>query len=156
MRWSRLDVERSGPVLRVWLNRPEKRNALDTAALEELGELFRGLQADFEARVIVLGGRGPSFCGGADRGDPPGGARMRASSGASERERRYAAQLGRRTCHAIADAEAVTIARVQGHAVGGGFALALACDFRIAAESALFHLPEIDLGVPLSWGRPRA
>jgi enoyl-CoA hydratase/carnithine racemase len=147
-----LEVERSGPILRVWLNRPEKRNALDTLALEELGELFRGLQSDFEARVIVLGGRGPSFCGGADLGDPPGSARMRASSGASAREQRHAAQLGLRTSRAIEDAEAVTIARIQGHAVGGGFVLALACDFRIAAESALFQLPEIDLGVPLTWG----
>jgi enoyl-CoA hydratase/carnithine racemase len=152
MRWTRLEVERSGPILRVWLNRPEKRNALDTAALEELGELFRGLQADFEARVIVLGGRGPSFCGGADRGDPPGSARMRASSGATEREQRFAAQLGLRTCRAIEDAEAVTIARIHGHTVGGGFVLALACDFRIAAESAQFQLPEVDLGVPLTWG----
>jgi enoyl-CoA hydratase/carnithine racemase len=147
-----LDVERSGPILRVWLNRPEKLNALDTDALEELGELFRGLQTDFEARVVVLGGRGSSFCGGADRGDPPGSARMRASSGASERERRHAAQLGLRTCRAIEDAEAVTIARIHGHTVGGGFALALACDFRIAAESAQFQLPEVDLGVPLTWG----
>jgi enoyl-CoA hydratase/carnithine racemase len=152
MRGTRFEVERSGPILRVWLNRPEKRNALDTAALEELGELFRGLQTDFEARVIVLGGRGPSFCGGADLGDPPGSARMRASSGASEREQRHAAQLGLRTSRAIEDVEAVTIARIQGHAVGGGFVLALACDLRIAAENALFQLPEIDLGVPLTWG----
>jgi enoyl-CoA hydratase/carnithine racemase len=41
---------------------------------------------------------------------------------------------------------------VQGHAVGGGFALAMACDFRVAAEDALFHVPEVDLGIPLSWG----
>ena len=44
------------------------------------------------------------------------------------------------------------MARVQGHAVGGGFALALACDLRIAADSASFHVPEVDLGVPLTWG----
>jgi enoyl-CoA hydratase/carnithine racemase len=152
MRWTRLEVERSGPILLVWLNRPEKRNALDTTALEELGELFRELQTDFEPRVVVLGGRGPSFCGGADLTDPPGSARMRANSGATEREQRYAAQLGLRTCRAIEDADVVTIARIQGYAVGGGFALALACDFRIAAESALFQLPEIGLGVPLTWG----
>jgi len=152
MQWTRLDVERSGPILRVWLNRPEKRNALDTAALEEITELFTGLQADFDTRVVVLGGRGPSFCGGADRGNPPGGARMLASSGASERERRHASQLGFRACRAIEDAEAVTIARIQGHAVGGGVVLALACDFRIVAESALFQVPEVDLGIPFTWG----
>ena len=149
---TRLEFERRGAILRVWLNRPEKRNALDTAALEEIAELFTRLQTEFETRVVVLGGRGPSFCGGADRGNPPGVARMLASSGAGERERRHAAQIGLRACRAIADVEAVTIARVHGHAVGGGFALALACDLRIAADSALFHVPEVDLGVPLTWG----
>jgi enoyl-CoA hydratase/carnithine racemase len=150
--WSRLEVERRGPILWVWLNRPEKRNALDSAALEEIAELFSELRSDFETRVVVLAGRGPSFCAGADRGNPPGGTRMLANSNASERERRHAAQLGLRACRAVQDSEVVTIARVQGHAVGGGFALALACDLRIAAENASFHVPEVDLGVPLTWG----
>jgi enoyl-CoA hydratase/carnithine racemase len=152
MSWKTLEVERSGSVQRVWLARPERRNALNTESLEELVQLFSSLQTDFDARVVVLGGRGPSFCAGADRKDPPGSQRMRESSGASDRERRYAAQLGRRACRAIEELELVTIARVHGHAVGGGFALAMACDFRIAAQSAVFHVPEVDLGVPLTWG----
>jgi enoyl-CoA hydratase/carnithine racemase len=152
MQATRLDIEHSGPILRVWLNRPDKRNPLDTAALEEIAELFSRLQTAFETRVVVLAGRGPSFCGGADRRNPPGGATLVASSDASDRERRHAAQLGLRACRAIEDAEAVTIARIQGHVVGGGFALALACDFRIAADTALFQVPEVDLGIPLTWG----
>jgi enoyl-CoA hydratase/carnithine racemase len=147
-----LELQREGPILQVWLDRPERRNALDTGTLEEIGALFASLRSDFETRVVVLGGRGPSFCAGADRRSPPGSERMGASTGASERERRFAAQLGLRACRAIADAEPVTIARIHGHAVGGGFALALACDLRIAAEDAVFHIPEVDLGVPLSWG----
>ncbi len=147
-----LELEREGPILHVWLDRPECRNALDTGILEEIGALFTSLRTDFETRVVVLGGRGPSFCGGADRRAPPGSERMRASAGATDRERRWVAQLGLRACRAIADAEPVTIARVHGHAVGGGFALALACDLRIAAEDAVFHVPEVDLGVPLTWG----
>ena len=79
---SPLSVERDGAVLRVWLDRPERRNALDTATLEALTELYQGLQRDFQTRVVVLGGRGPSFCAGADRGRPPGSERMAASSGA--------------------------------------------------------------------------
>jgi enoyl-CoA hydratase/carnithine racemase len=150
--WTNLEIERRGPILRVWLNRPEKLNALDTASLEEIEALFRETQSDFDTKVVVLAGRGPSFCAGADRGNPPGGAQIVESSDASDRERRYAAQLGRRACCAIQDTEAVTIARVHGHAVGGGLALALACDLRIAAENASFHVPEVDLGVPLSWG----
>lgn len=152
MSWQTLETERDGAILRVWLARPARRNALDTTALEEIAALFGGLQRDFATRVVVLGGRGPSFCAGADRRDPPGRARMAAASGASERERRHAAQIGLRACRAIEECEAVTVARVHGHAVGGGAALALACDFRIASEDAVFHVPEVDLGIPLSWG----
>jgi enoyl-CoA hydratase/carnithine racemase len=147
-----LSLERDGAVLRVWLDRPERRNALDTATLEALTALYLGLQRDFQTRVVVLGGRGPSFCAGADRGSPPGSERMGASSGAGDRERRYASQIGWRACRAIEECEVVTLARVHGHAVGGGVALALACDFRIAAQGTVFHVPEVDLGVPLTWG----
>jgi enoyl-CoA hydratase/carnithine racemase len=147
-----LQLERDGAVLHVWLDRPERRNALDTGTLEALAGLFDGLARDFTTRVVVLGGRGPSFCGGADRLRPPGSERMAASSGASEREQRFAAQIGRRACQAIADCEVVTLARLHGHVVGGGLALALACDFRIAARGSDFWLPEVDLGLPLSWG----
>lgn len=146
------ELERDGAVLRVWLNRPARRNALDTRSLEDLARLFEELQRDFATRVVVLGGRGASFCAGADRKAPPASEHLRADSGVSDRERRWWAQLGLRAARAIEELEAVTIARVHGHAVGGGLALALACDFRIAAEDSVFHVPEVDLGVPLSWG----
>lgn len=152
MSGTRLEVERDGAILRVWLNRPERRNALDTAALEEIAALYTSLQRDFATRVVVLGGRGLSFCAGADRREPPGREVLRADSGASDRARRHASQVGLRACRAIEDAEVVTIARIHGHAVGGGVALALACDFRIAADDAIFHVPEVDLGIPLTWG----
>jgi len=147
-----LEVERDGPIARVWLNRPERRNALDTEALEEIAALFAGFARDFGTRVAVLGGRGASFCAGADRKSPPGRERLAAGSGATDRERRHAAQLGLRAARAVEDAEVVTIARVHGHAIGGGAALALACDFRIAADDAVFQIPEVDLGIPLAWG----
>jgi len=152
MSTTRLELERDGAILRVWLNRPERRNALDTAALDEIAAVYESLQRDFATRVVVLGGRGLSFCAGADRRDPPGREVLRAESGASDRQRRHAAQIGLRACRAIEDAEVVTIARVHGHAIGGGVALALACDFRIAAEDTVFHVPEVDLGIPLTWG----
>lgn len=150
--FERLEIERDGPLLRVWLARPERRNALDTRALEEVARVFEGLATDWETRCVVLGGRGPSFCAGADRRAPPGAERMRRSAGATAREVRHAAQLGRRACLAVERAEVPTVARIHGHAVGGGLALALACDFRVAAEDALFHVPEVDLGIPLLWG----
>jgi enoyl-CoA hydratase/carnithine racemase len=152
-RYETLELAREpGGVLRVWLNRPAKRNALNTTALDEIADCFRRVDTDFETRVVVLGGRGASFCAGADRRDPPASARTRRSSNATERERRWAGQIGRRACAAIAECEAITIARVHGHAVGGGLALALCCDFRVAASDTVFHVPEVDLGIPLLWG----
>ena len=150
--WQTLELEREGPVLRVWLNRPERRNALNARALEEIEALFTALQADFETRVVVLGGRGLSFCAGADRKDPPGSVRLGDDAQGSERRRRHLLQLGLRATRAIEASEVVTVARVQGHAVGGGCVLAVACDFRIAADTAQFHVPEVELGIPLTWG----
>lgn len=152
MTWNTLSVAADGPILRVWLDRPAKRNALNGAALEEIAALFNGLATDFGTRVVVLGGRGPSFCAGADRTDPPGHARLAASSDATERERRYTAQLGLRAARALEDAEVVTIARLHGHVIGGGVVLAAACDFRVAADNTVFSVPEVDLGIPLTWG----
>ncbi len=150
MGFETLTLECDGPVARVWLNRPERLNALNAQALEEIAQVFSDLQRHFEAQVVVFGGRGRSFCAGADRKDPP--ARLARASGAGARERRWASQVGRRALQAIEDVEAITIARLHGHAIGGGVVLALACDLRIAAESTVFQIPEVDLGIPLSWG----
>jgi enoyl-CoA hydratase/carnithine racemase len=152
MSFETLETEREGALLRVWLNRPERRNALNPTALAEIAQLFGALQSEFETRVVVLGGRGPSFSSGADLKDPSRSRSAADSSGAGPRERRYLGQLGLRAARAIEEAEAVTIARVQGHAIGGGMVLAMACDFRIAARGTLFYVPEVDLGMPLTWG----
>ena len=149
MAYETLSLSIEGAIARVWLNRPERRNALNQTALNEIEAVFEELQTCFDVSVVVLGGHGASFCAGADRRDPPG--RLEKPPG-TLRERRYVAQTGRRTIEAIERCEAITIARVHGHAIGGGFLLAAACDFRIAARSTVFHVPEVDLGVPLTWG----
>jgi enoyl-CoA hydratase/carnithine racemase len=146
-----VEVERDGErpeVLRVWLNRPHRRNAVNPRMLRDLGDVFLGLQTDFDTKVVVLGGRGASFCAGADRkeDDQP------LPEVCTERERRWRAHLGRRAAHAIEDCEIPTIARVQGHAAGGGCVWAVSCDFRIAASDAVLWYPEVELGVPLTWG----
>ena len=141
-----LELIQDGAVLRVWLNRPESLNALDDATLIELAEVFSTAQQQFDVKAIVLGGRGRSFSAGADLKNPPG------LGGAGERERRWHSQVGYRACQAIIDCEVVTIARLNGHVLGGGLALSLACDFRVAADDATFALPEVDLGVPMTWG----
>lgn len=150
MTYETLTVEQDGPVTRVWLDRPAKLNALNPQALEEIVAVFDGLQRSFDSPVVVLGGRGRAFCAGADRGEPPG--RLGRGSGAGARERRWTAQLGRRALEAIERCEAITIARLHGHVIGGGVVLALACDLRLAAASTSFWIPEVDLGIPLTWG----
>jgi len=150
MTYQTLELTLEGPVARLWLNRPERLNALDSRALEEIAAVFTDLQTRFEVRVVVLGGRGRAFCAGADRKDPP--SRLARASGAGARERRWTAATGQRALEAIERCEAITLARLHGYVVGGGLALALACDFRIAATETVLHIPEVDLGIPLAWG----
>ena len=150
MTYETLALEIEDGVGRLWLNRPQKRNALSPLSLEELVAACDELQRRWTVPVVVIGGRGPSFCAGADRSDPP--ARMAKGSGASARARRWVSQIGRRAIEAIERLEAITIARLHGHVIGGGVLLALACDLRIAAVDTQFHIPEVDLGIPLTWG----
>jgi enoyl-CoA hydratase/carnithine racemase len=145
-----LETLRDGPLLRVWLSRADRLNAISPRMLLEIGDLFSSLATDFETKVVVLGGRGRTFCAGADRKPPiPGEALPEPKT---DRERRFVERLGQRACRAIEDCDALTVARVHGHAVGGGCCFALSCDFRVATETALFRVPEVDLGVPLTWG----
>jgi enoyl-CoA hydratase/carnithine racemase len=146
--WERVAVQHEGAIARVWLDRPRALNALDTRALEELAAAFASLGPHAGTRVVVLGGRGPSFSAGADRKNPP--ARLPRSAGAAAR--RHAAQVGLRALEAIERCEAITVARLHGHVIGGGVVLALGCDLRVAAATTRFHIPEVDLGVPLTWG----
>ncbi len=156
MEWKTLTVERDGAVAHVWLSQPERRNALSQIVLEEIAAVFTWLQTQYDVRVVVFGGRGVTFCAGADMKDPPGLARMMTPDGVSAGERRWLAQLGLRAVEAIERLNAVTIARVHGHAIGGGILLMLACDLRIAAEGTVFFFPEVELGSPLDWkGIPR-
>lgn len=141
-----LDIQRDGPVLRVWLDRPAKRNAISTVMLREIGDVFHALEHEHEAKVVVLGGKGVSFSGGADRDPQPDPAMP-----TTERGKRWHTHLGRRACRAIEASPIPTVARVQGHAIGGGMCFAVACDFRISTSSAVWWLPEIELGVPLTW-----
>jgi enoyl-CoA hydratase/carnithine racemase len=129
------------------LDRPRVHNALDAETLDRLEESV--LAADRAgARVIVLRGSGPSFCSGADRRNYPGYSR------GEDREAvvQHAIRIGNRVCTALARTVALTVARLHGHVLGGGLALALACDVRLVADEAILGLPEVELAVPLGWG----
>jgi enoyl-CoA hydratase/carnithine racemase len=145
----RLHAERDGDIVRVFLNRPEARNAIDQRMLEELGDLFVAFETAFDVRLIVVAGRGPSFSAGADR-------REAAEPASTEREARYRQHLGRRAMRAIEDCSIPTLARVQGHAAGGGSCIAASCDFRLTTDDTQWWVPEVELGTPLPWaGVPR-
>ncbi len=144
-----LVLTRDDTVATLTLNRPDRRNALSDELLAQLAEACAALHHDPAIRVVVLTGTPPVFSAGADTG--------RRSSMSLEEQR--AAFQGRRSNFLplfvqVADTlEALpqpTIAMINGHAVGGAWALALACDFRFAADTAQFWIPEVDLGVPLA------
>jgi len=143
---TRLHIRSEGPVMRVELRQDDNENLLTGDTWGQLAEAFEVLPP--EIRVVVLSGGGPSFSVGGDRtevaelveGDP---------SGESVRQ---LAERGRRALDAIGTCDAVTIARVHGRVMGGGFCLMLGCDLRVATDDALFAMPEMRLGLPPVWG----
>lgn len=146
--YERLLVERDpdlAGLLTVTLNRPEKLNALDIALHDELQHLCAQLETDHATRVVILTGAGRAFSAGAELGD------RRAEPPINDIDRRARAHLGGRTCEMLERLPQVTIGAVNGLAVGGGLVLLTCCDLRLAAESAWFSIPEVELGLPLTW-----
>jgi enoyl-CoA hydratase/carnithine racemase len=140
-----LDMRVDGAVARLTIDRPEVLNALSLELLHSLVDACRWLGDQDEIRVVVLAGAGATFSAGADLatlddllGDGPAA--------------RDAAAAGDRAASALEALDAVTIAQIEGRCVGGGIVLALACDLRVASDTARFSVPELDLGIPLAWG----
>src|ERR671934_1579508 len=134
-----VDVQRDGGVARIFLNRPQKVNALDTALLEELAAALERLASDEALRVVVLAGRGRAFCGGADIDE------LSSLEPASAR-----AFVGRihRACAALRALPVPVVARLHGAVIGAGLELAAACDLRVAERGTRFAMPEVKLGIP--------
>jgi enoyl-CoA hydratase/carnithine racemase len=132
-------VERDGPVLRVTLARPERRNAFDAATIAELTAAFSNVGND--VRAIVLSGDGPAFCAGADI------EWQRASIDLTEDENAADAERLLAMCEAIDGCAAPVVARIHGYALGGGSGLACCADVTIAAPDAVFGFSEVRLGI---------
>jgi enoyl-CoA hydratase/carnithine racemase len=141
--YTTLDVSIDGSLGRLTLDQPEVLNPLGATVLREIAQAVGALDAA-GAVVIVVGGRGRAFSAGFDLREFAG------SAGGADGP--ATADLGRQMADAVEAADAVTIAAIRGHCVGGGLVLAAACDLRIATESARFAIPEVDLGIPLAWG----
>src|SRR3954454_6361133 len=133
-----LRVERDGPVLRVTMSRPERRNAFNAAVIAELQEAFADVG---DARAVVLAGDGPSFSAGADV------EWMRSSVNLSYDENVEDALRLRRMLAAIDGCPAPVVARVQGHALGGGCGLVAGCDIAVARRDVVFAFSEVKLGI---------
>jgi enoyl-CoA hydratase/carnithine racemase len=132
--------ERDGAVAIITINRPEARNALDTATIAELNARFLAIEDDSAIRVAILRGAGDqAFSAGADLKEVSSLADMAA-------RRRYFGAIADllMTIHRIPQP---VISRISGYALAGGMGLAVGCDFAIAADSARFGLPEITLGL---------
>ena len=133
-----LRIERDGPLLRVTLARPERRNAFDAALIAELTEAFSDVG---DARAVILAGDGPSFCAGADVDWQRAAIELSYDENVEDAMRLY------RMLEAIDGCPAPVVGRIQGYALGGGSGLAACCDISIAGEDAVFGFPEVKLGI---------
>lgn len=134
-------VETDGALATLTLARPDKRNALTREMLEELGAALQSLADDPSVHAVVLRADGPAFCAGVDLGI------LAELAGAHEDVLRRFVDLAQRPYRLLATMPKPTIATVQGHALGAGFQLALACDLRVAATDASFAMLEARYGL---------
>jgi len=140
-------IVRDGAVATITLDRPEKLNALSPREHLQLQEILTALRSDFTTRVVILTGAGRAFSAGADLSN-----KREDGKPANDLERRHRARIGDRTVAAIEALDQITIAAVNGLCVGGGAVLALACDVRVMARDAWISIPEVAIGMPLTWG----
>ncbi|HET6246761.1 MAG TPA: enoyl-CoA hydratase-related protein [Tepidisphaeraceae bacterium] len=132
-----LIINHDDPAIRVLtLNRPEKRNALSLALIDQITAAFLQVNGDPKARVIILAANGPAFCAGLDLNEAaiPGGAEKSAEALA-------------RMYEAIGNSPLITIAAASGAAMGGGAGLLAACDFVVAADDLTIAYPEVRRGL---------
>jgi enoyl-CoA hydratase/carnithine racemase len=137
-----------GRIALVRFDRGDNINALSQQAMRELRDVPRDFEDDLETSVVILTGSAKAFSAGFDLKDPDG--RQRDTLSIGERIQRQ--RLGPKMCRAWQDMDQVTIAAVEGHCIGGGAALVVALDFRFCGKGAHFRIPEVELGMNMSWG----
>ncbi|MGH3022898.1 MAG: enoyl-CoA hydratase-related protein [Gaiellaceae bacterium] len=135
---SALRLERDGPVLRITLARPERRNAFDAALIAELTDVFADVG---DARAVLLAGDGPSFCAGADVEWQRSSVDLSYDENVADALRLY------RMLVAIDECPAPVVARVQGFALGGGSGVVACADVVVAGLDAVFGFTEVRLGI---------
>lgn len=136
-----LEFERTDGIGTIWLNRPDKHNAMTAEMIGEIIDCFEAVNDMEEVRIVALRGRGPSFCAGADLNYMKGIA-------AFGFEENYQDSLQLARCfNAIYTCKKPTIALVHGAAIGGANGLLAACDFVYCADDTKFAFAEVKLGI---------
>lgn len=135
-----------GRVAVVRFDRGDNINALSQQAMRELRDVPREFEDDLETSVVILTGSAKAFSAGFDLKEG------RERDALSVGERIHRQRLGPKMCKAWQDMDQVTIAAIEGHCIGGGAALVVSLDFRTCGMSAHFRIPEVELGMNMSWG----
>lgn len=143
-----VSIEKRGRIAIVRFDRGVPANPLSLELLAELTDAARSFDDDFETSAVILTGRSDHFSMGADLRDPASEARRNAGFA----ERRVGLMAGARLCRAWEEVGALTISAIEGWCVGGGVALAVSTDLRIAGKSSGLYVPEIERGMNMSWG----
>ena len=141
MPFQALQIELTGPVATIWMNRPDLHNAFDEILIAELTAACIALDEDDDIRVVILAGRGKSFSAGADLNWM-----KRAANNGLDDNLNDARALAR-MLRTLAEMRKPTIARIQGAALGGGMGLAAACDIAVASSKAVFATSEVKFGI---------
>jgi enoyl-CoA hydratase len=136
-----------GRIAVVRFDRGDGINALSPEALRQLTDAARSFEDDSDTSVVVLTGSAKAFSAGFDLRDSEGRSRKTMDIGALRRH----LKLGPRLSHAWQEMEQITIGAIEGFCIGGGVALAVALDFRVMANDAHLRVPEIGLGMNMSW-----
>lgn len=142
-----VSVERQGRIAVVRFDRGDGRNPMSYALIEELTQVGRELADEETLSAVILTGTPTVFTVGFDLKDP---GRL-AVQDAGVAARMTAAKNGQRLCRAWASIEALTIVAVEGHCIGAGVALSVACDLIVAGEGSRFLVPEIERGMSMGW-----
>jgi len=146
---SLITTERKGSIEIIYLNRPEKLNALSRKMIVALADTFRDLEQDTELRAVILTGAGSNaFCAGTDIFELT----ELSQADAKTVDAKTVSERGQSLCNQIENFPTPVIAAINGIAAGGGCELALACHLRIASSNASFSLPETKLGVIPAYG----
>jgi len=135
-------LEKDGYIAMVKLNREKTLNSLDMQTFEDLGNVFEQVTKDRSIRVIIITGTGKAFSSGLDLSVMETIHKMD-----NEEFQVWLRYTQERVYNILEDTEKPTIAAINGHAIGGGFELALACDIRISVPGAKFGLPEVNFGL---------